>query len=47
VGDDRLPAAVTGPSAPDGFDAAFAGLFTLAYQVAFRILAVMAAELSR
>jgi RNA polymerase sigma-70 factor (sigma-E family) len=31
--------AVSGPAAPDGFDAAFPGLFTLAYQVAFRILA--------
>jgi RNA polymerase sigma-70 factor (sigma-E family) len=39
VGDDRLPARVTGSSAPEGFDAAFPGLFSLAYQVAFRILA--------
>ena len=39
VGYDRLPAQVRGPSAPDGFDAAFPGLFALAYQVAFRILA--------
>jgi hypothetical protein len=27
------------PAAPEGFDAAFPGLFSLAYQVAFRILA--------
>jgi DNA-directed RNA polymerase specialized sigma24 family protein len=39
VGDDRLPAQVTVSSAPEGFDTAFPGLFTLAYQVAFRILA--------
>jgi DNA-directed RNA polymerase specialized sigma24 family protein len=30
---------MTSPAAPDGFDAAFPGLFSLAYQVAFRILA--------
>jgi RNA polymerase sigma-70 factor (ECF subfamily) len=39
VVDDRLPAQMSPPSAPEGFDTAFPGLFAQAYQVAFRILA--------